>query len=304
MTEEATSPLPSGGSPTREQVHKWPTCERIGYMTPAVLAVPHKGLKSEVATRERIGYITPAVWGVRHKAAKSEVAHMGADWLPHPYCLGGHQRGDKISKSRMLADWLHHLCCLGVPHKGSKSYRGHMRPNRLHHSCRLGGPQQKDKVRTDPHVSGLATSPPPSGGCPTRERNQKGIPCQRIGYITPAVSGVAHKPTKSESDLHVGGSATSPLPSGGSPKKGQKRKGTTPEGIGYITPAVWGVPPQGAKIRSGSHVSGFATSPMLSWGSPPQEQNQKGATCALIGYITPAVWGVPQKGTKAERDHA
>ena len=51
----ATSPLRSGRSPTLqsvEQNQKWPTCGRIGYITPAIWGVPNAsecGTKSEVA---------------------------------------------------------------------------------------------------------------------------------------------------------------------------------------------------------------------------------------------------------------
>ena len=41
---------------------------------------------------------------------------------------------------------------------------------------------------------------------------------------------------------HVNGSTTSPLPTAGSPTRGQNQKGTTCERMGYITPTVCGVP--------------------------------------------------------------
>ena len=46
--------------------------------------------------------------------------------------------------------------------------------------------------------------------------------------------------------------------------------------MGYIIPAVWGV---------------------------PRRINQKWPTCKQIGYITYAVWGVTNGETKSERDH-
>ena len=161
----ATLPLPFGGSPSREQNKKGTTCGRLGY-------------------------ITPAVWGVPNKGTESEMPHTWADWLHQPR--------------------------------------------------RLGGPQQGDKIRTSPCVGGLATPPLPSGGVPNKRKNQKGTTSERIGYIALAVWGVPSKGAKSgmayitpavwvsptrgqiRNGLHVGGLATSPLPYGGSPTRGQK----------------------------------------------------------------------------------
>ena len=98
------------------------------------------------------------------------------------------------------------------------------------------------------------------------------------------------------------GFATSPLPFGGSPtlqSRGQNHKWPTSGRIGYITPAVWGVPNAlergtksevahkwadwlrhpcrmgvhqrfraGDKIRGGPQVDGMATSPLPYGGSP------------------------------------
>ena len=113
---------------------------------------------------------------------------------------------------------------------------------------------------------------------------------------------------KIKSGPQVGRLATSPLPSGASPmlrSGGQNQTCPTCGRIGYITPAVWGVPnasepgtkPEGAlmcadpchlgghqrfragdEIRSGAHVGGFTASPLPSGGSPMLEcggQNQK-----------------------------
>ena len=58
----------------------------------------------------------------------------------------------------------------------------------------------------------------------------------------------------------MGGLATSPLPSRGSPTTG--------------------------KIKKGPHVGGLATSPLPFRGSRSRRQNQKWLTCGWIGYIT------------------
>ena len=188
----------------------------------------------------------------------------------------------------------------------------------IHHPCRLGGPQQGDRIRNGLHVGVLATSPLPSGGTSTMAQKQSWWTCGRIGYITPTIWGVPNKGTKSERNhmwpdwLHhpcnLGGPpqgdkmrrvphvrvwARSPLPTWGSPIRGQNLKWRTGGRIGYITPVVWGVrhkgtktefgymwadllhypygwggPHQGGKIRKGPHVGGLATSPLPSGGSP------------------------------------
>ena len=77
----------------------------------------------------------------------------------------------------------------------------------LHHPCRMGGPQRfraRDKIRSGPHVDGLATSLMPYGRSPTPEKggeNHKWPTNGRIGYITPAAWGVPNaleRETKSE----------------------------------------------------------------------------------------------------------
>ena len=107
--------------------------------------------------------------------------------------------------------------------------------------------------------------------------------------------------------------------------RGQNQKWPTCGHVGYLTPAVSGVPNalQGDKIRNGPHVGTVATQPLPSRGSPmlctgthsemahmwvqwlpnpcrlggPQcsarGQNQKWPTCWHGGYLTPAVSGVP-----------
>ena len=50
-------------------------------------------------------------------------------------------------------------------------------------------------------------------------------------------------------------------------------------------------------------MSGLATSPLPYGWSLTRGQNQKGTTWEPIGYITRAVWGVNNRGAKAQRDH-
>ena len=275
MGKLATSPLPYQGSPPLHsggQNQNWPTSGQIGYLTPAVSGSP--------TTSER--------------GAKSEVAHKWANWLPHP-------------------------CHIGDPHR-----------------CRAGG-----KIRSGPQVGKLATSPLPYRGAPPLQSGG-----QNQNWPTPAVLGIptaAERGAKSEvahkwanwlphpcriGDPHrcraggkirsgpqVGKLATSPLPYRGSPplqSGGQNQKWPTSGQIGYLTPAVLGIPTActaWGKIRSGPQVGKLATSPLPYRGSPPLQsggQNQKWPTSGQIGYLTPAVSGSPtasERGAKSEVAH-
>ena len=216
----------------------------------------------------------------------------------------------------------------------------------------------------------VSGSPPlQSGG-----QNQKSPTSGQIGYLTPAVSGIpaaAERGAKSEvahkwanwlphpcrigdprrcraggkmrSGPQVGKLATSPLPYRGSPplhSGGQNQKWPTSGQIGYLTPAVSGIPAAaeqgaksevahkwanwlphpcrigdprrcraGGKIRSGPQVGKVATSPLPYRGSPPLQsggQNQKSPTSGQSGHLTPAVSGIPaaaERGPKSEVAH-
>ena len=125
-------------------------------------------------------------------------------------------------------------------------------------------------------------------------------------------------------------------------KKGcrQLEEGPTSGQIGYLTPAVSGIPTAaergaksevahkwanwlphhcrirephrcraGSKIRSGPQVGKLATSPLPYRGSPPLQsggQNQKWPTSGRNGYLGPAVSGSPtdaERGAKSEVAH-
>ena len=309
--EMATSPMPYRRSPPLQsggQNQKWPTSGRNGYLTPAVSGIP-----------------TAAKRG-----AKSEVAHKWANWLPHP-------------------------CRTGDLHR----FRA------------------RGKIRSGPQVGEMATSPLPYRGAPPLQsggQNQKWPTSGRNGYLTPAVSGrptasergakseVAHKWAKwlphpcrigephrfkaggkIRSGPQVGEMATSPLPYRGAPplqSRGQNQKLPTSGQIGYLTPAVSGIPTAaergaksevahkwakwlphpcrigdphrcraGGKIRSGPQVGEMATSPLPYRGAPPLQsggKNQKWPTSGQIGYLTPAVSGIPtasERGAKSEVAH-
>ena len=157
----------------------------------------------------------------------------------------------------------------GSPNNGTKSMVAHKWAEVLHHPCVLGGPQ-------------------------TRRQSQRWPTSGRRCHITPAFSGVPKQRDKVNGGPQVGGSATSPLRSRGSPNKGtksmvahkwaevlhhpcvlggpqtrrQSQRWPTSGRRCYITPAFSGVPKQGDKVNGGPQVGGGATSPMGSRGSP------------------------------------
>ena len=313
---------------------------------------------------------SPLLYRGSQRRAKSEVAHKWANWLPHPCCIGDPHRssaGGKIRSGPQVGK----LATSPLPYRGSpplqsggqnqkwptsgqigyltpavsgiptapargaKSEVAHKWANWLPHPCRIGDPRRfraGGKIRSDPQVAKLATSPLPYRGSPPLHsggQNQKWPTSGRIGYLTPAVLGIPAAPArgaKSEvahkwanwlphpcriGDPHrfraggkirsgpqVGKLATSPLPYRGSPplqSGGKNQKWPTSGQIGYLTPAVSGFPAEG-KIRSGPQVGKLATSPLLYRGSPPLQrggQNQKWPTSGQSGYLTPAVSGIP-----------
>ena len=135
---------------------------------------------------------------------------------------------------------------------------------------------------------------------------------------------------KVRSGPQLGKMATSPLPYRGSPpleSGGQNQKWPTSGQIGYLTPAVSGIPTAaqrgaksevahkwanwlphpcrigdphrcraGGKVRSGPQGGKLSTSPLPYRGSPPLQsggQSEKWPTSGQNGYLTPAVSGIP-----------
>ena len=137
----------------------------------------------------------------------------------------------------------------------------------------------------------------------------------------------------------MGKVATSPLPSGGSPRPESERWPKSGQG-GYINPAAWGSP----RLESGGHNHKWPTSgqggyiTLAAWGVPTASewgaesevaqksarwlhnpchlvvsqslqsggQNQKWPTSGQGGYITPAAWGVADasgQGAESEVAH-
>ena len=347
--EMATSPLPYRGSPPLQsggQNQKWPTSGRNGYPTPAVSGIPTAS----------------------ERGAESELAHKWPKWLPHPCRIGDPHRfraGGRIRSGPQVGE----MATSPLPYRGSpplesggqnqkwptsgrngyltpavsgaKSELAHKWAKWLPHPCRIGDPHRfrtGGKIRSGPQVGKLATSPLPYPGSPPLQsggQNQKWPTSGKIGYLTPAASGI---PT-----AYVCKLATSPLPYRGAPplqSGGQNQKWPTSGQVGYLTPAISGIPTAaergaksevahkwanwvphpcrigdrhryraGGKIRSGPQVGKLATSPLLYRGATPLEsggQNQKWPQSGQIGYLTPAVSGIPtasERGAKSELAH-
>ena len=266
----ATSPLPYRGAPPLQsggQNQKWPTCEQIGYLTPAVSGSPTAS----------------------ERGAKSEVAQKGANWLPH-HCRIGEphsfraegkiRSGPEVGKlaTSPLPYWgappLHSggqnqkwpTCgqigyltpaVSGSPtasERGAKSEVAHLSANWLPHPCRIGEPHRfraGGRIRSGPLVGKLATSPLPYRGAPPLQsggQNQKWPTCGQIGYLIPAVSG---SPTASE--------------------RGAKSEVAHLWANWLPHPCRIGEPHRfraGGKIRSGPLVGKLATSPLPYFWSP------------------------------------
>ena len=183
------------------------------------------------------------------------MAHKWAEMLHHPCILGDPQiKEDKIKIGLRAAVMLHHPCILGDSQtKGDKIRRGTQVGGNATSPLLLGVLQiQEDKIRIGPQVGGNATSPLHSWGFPNKGgQNQNWSTSGRKCYITPAFSGIPkQRGTKSElahkwaEMLHhpcilgnsqikedkirigpqVGGNATSPLHSRGSPNKGEQNQ--------------------------------------------------------------------------------
>ena len=356
MGGSATSPLPSPGSPnkgtkskvahkwaevlhhpcvlggpqTRGQSQRWPTSGQNSYITPALLGVPKQGDKVKGGPQVGGSATSPLrSWGSPNKGTKSKVAHKWAEVLHHACVLGGPQtrgqsprsptsgqncyvtpaflgvrkRGDKVKGGPQVGgSATSPLRSRGSPNKGTMSKVAHKRAEVLHHPCVLGGPQ-------------------------TRGQSQRWPTSGQNCYITPALLGVPKQGDEIKGGPQVGGIATSPLRSWGSPNKGTKSKvfhkraevlphpcvlggpqtrrqsqrSLTSGQNCYITPAFLGVPKQGDKVKGGPQEGGSATSPLRSWGSPNKGTKSKVAHkwAELLHHA--GVLGGPQTRGQSQR---
>ena len=153
----ATQHLPPPGSPPPQsggQNRKWPNCGQGGYITPAASGIP----------------------SATERGAKSEVAHLWARWLHQPCRLGDPLRfkaGDEIGSGpivgKVATSPLPPRESPSASERGAKSEVAQLWARWLHHPCRLGDPlrfKAGDKIRSDPLVSKVATSPLPLRGSP------------------------------------------------------------------------------------------------------------------------------------------
>ena len=307
----ATSPLPYRGSPPLQsggQNQKWPTSGQNGYLTPAVSGIPTAS----------------------EQGAESEVAHKWAKWLPHPCRIGDPHRfraGGRIRSGpqvgKMATSPLPYRgspplqsegrnqkwptsgqngyltpAVSGIPtasEQGAQSEVAHKWAKWLPHPCRIGDPHRfraGGRIRSDPQVGKMATSPLPYRGSPPLQsggQNQKWPTSGQSGYLTPAVSGI---PTASER--------------GAESEVAHKWAKWLPHPCRIGDPHRFRA---GGRIRSGPQVGKVATSPLPYRGSPPLQsggRNQKWPTSGQSGYLNPAVSGIPtasERGAESEVAH-
>ena len=131
----ATSPLHSRGSPTKETKSKWAKRGRKCYITPAFSGVPHAKRGETI----RSGYLTPASRGSPTKGTKSKWAQKRAEMLHHPCILGGPQRQARGENQK----WLPHPCLLRGPQQRGQNQSGPKRGRKCYITRILGGPQRQ-----------------------------------------------------------------------------------------------------------------------------------------------------------------
>ena len=237
----------------------------------ATSAMPFRGPKSGQKC-----YATLAFSGVPNKGKQNQ------NWLPQPCLL----RGPKVGGSAISP-----LYCWGFPTKGSKIRIGYLShafsgaqkwAEVLRHPCILRGPQQRGAK------SELAASAMPSPG------PKSGWKC----YATLAFFGVPNKGEQNQNWLpqpcllrgqKVGGSATPPLHSQGSPTKRSKIR------MGCLNHAFSGAKKWAEVLRNPSILEGFqqrGAKSELNASAMPSRGPKSRRKC----YVIPAFSGVPNKG--------
>ena len=350
MGRLATSPLPSRGSPSLHSGgpnQKRPTSGQIGYISPAGCGAPNaskQGAKAEEAHKWAVWLHHPCRLRGPQRLRLGDRIRRGPQLgrqLHHSQALGGSPTlqigvqkqkrpisgpfdyitlvvpgfptasewgGGGLEETNKWADWLHHPCRLG----GSQRFgawgkiRKGTQLGRLATSPLLSSGSPTSQVRRGPRIGRLATSPLPSRGLPnapkqgtTSEEAQKWVVWLHLTTAFRGVPNASEWGTKSKEAhnlvdwLHrpcplggpeplrtgdkigepqLGRLATSSLPSRGYPtsrSEGQITKSPTSGHIGYMTPAVYGVPiaTAGNKIKKGPQLGGLATSSQPSRGS-------------------------------------
>ena len=301
MGKLATSPLPYRGAPPLQsggQNQKWPTSGQGGYLTPAVPGSP--------TAAERGG--------------KSEVAHKWANWLPHPCRIGEPHRhrsggqnqkwptsgqigyltpavsgsptatraGGKIRSGPQVGK----LATSPLPYRGAPPLQSGGQNQKWPTSGQSGyltlavsgsptATRAGGKIRSDPQVGKLATSPLPYRGAPPLQSGGQNQKWPQVGKLatSPLPYRGAPPPPERGAKSEVAHKWANWLPHPcriGAPHRhqsgGQNQKWPTSGQIGYLTPAVSGSPTAtgaGGKIRSGPQVGKLATSPLPYQGAPP-----------------------------------
>ena len=261
MGGSATSPLRSQGSPnkgTKSKVpHKW--AELLYH--PCVLGGPQtRGQSQRCPTSGQNFYITPAFCGGPHTRGQSQRCPQVGRISTSPLRLGGPQTRGQSQR---------------CPTNGQNCY---ITP------AFLGVPKQGDKVKGGPQVGTIATSPLHSRGSPNKGTKSKVTGKWAKLLYHPCVSGVPKQGDKVKGAPQVGGIATSPLRSRGSPNKGTKSKVPHKSAQlphhpcvlgGPITPACRGSPNKGTKSKVAGKWAEFLYHPCVS-GVPKQGDKVKG----------------------------
>ena len=192
-------------------------CKRGGGVHhPCVLRGPQpRGQSQRWPTPKQKSDITPTFSGVPlQKGTETKGAHKRAEKLHHPCALDGPQTSRQSQRWSATSP----LVCRGSQHMGTKSNMAHQ----------------------------TAEVPVFSQAPWKRGRKQTGPTKRQKCYITLVFPRVVKQGDKVKCGPQVGGSATSPLRSHGSPTEGDKNK-------------------------SGPQLGGSATPPFRSQGSPTEE---------------------------------
>ena len=274
-SELAASTMPSGG----------PKSGRKCYVTPAFSGVPNKGEHYQnwlpqpcLLGGRKVGGSAASPLNSRGSPSKENFFELAASTTPSR----GPKRGRKCyvtaafwgvpNKGEQIQNWLPQPCLLGAQKWAEV----------LLHPCILGGPQQRGTK------SELAASTMPPRG------PKSGWKC----YVTFAFSGVPNKGNQNQNWLpqpcllggpKVGGSATSPLHSRGSPTKGNKIR------IGYLNHAFSRAQKRAEVLRHRCILGGpkqRGKYSQLAALAMPSQGPKSGRKC----YFTPAFSGVPNKG--------
>ena len=272
MGGRATSPLRSRGSPikgTKSKVaHKW--AEVLHH--PCVLGGPRSREGSQRWPRSgRKCYITPAFSGVpKHRDKVKGGPQVGGSATSPLRSRGSPNKGAKAMVADKWGEVLHHPCVLGGPQTRGQSQWWPTSGRRCYITHGFSGvPKQGDKVNGGPQVGGSATSPLRSQGSPNKGTK----------------SMVAHKWAEV---LHH------PWVLGGPQTRGQSQRLPTSGRKCYITLAFSGVPKQDDRVKGGPQVGGGATSPLRSRGSPNNGTKSKVAHKWAEVLHHPCVLGGPQ----------